>query len=142
MLKYAVLLLPIISGFITAFSCGTSKESGKVVKYRPPPIVFSIGWSLLYILLGLSWYYAITNNNNVLVNVMYSMLVFTLILWVIMYSCMNDKKNSIYVLLLSLMFGLMCLTVSDKIISKLLIIPLLVWLNFALLMNTTEVQHT
>ena len=35
--------------------CKISRNSGNIVKFRPPSFVFGIVWPILYILLGLSW---------------------------------------------------------------------------------------
>jgi len=140
MINIIVIFIPIIIGFISAFSC-TMSDSGKNIKFRPPSWVFSVGWSILYILLGFSWYYTLENSNNkYLVNIMYSLLVLVLALWVYIYACRNDKKNAVYIILLSLILTLMCFVINNNMNSKLLIVPLFVWLIFALIMNTTEVQ--
>ena len=134
------LLYPMIIGFIVSSQCKMGKDSGKSIKFRPPGYIFGIVWPILYILLGLSWINSIKNTKNPWIDKMYLGLSSLLALWIVVYSCMKDKKNAIYVLLLSMVIiGCLMILIPEK--SKLMLIPLTVWLSFAILMNTTEVQN-
>ena len=64
-----------------------------------------------------------------------------LALWIIVYSCMDDKKNAILILLLVLLLIVfLMILIPQK--SKLYLAPLLVWILFATFLNTTEVQES
>ena len=140
MIQYIPIFLPIALGYISSFSCGMSKTSGQNVKFRPPSITFAIVWPLLYIMLGLSWYMSLQHESDkILINGLYGMLVFLLTAWVIAYSCKKNKKIAVYILLMSIMASLMTFTVGNTP-SKLLLCPLIGWLIFATMLNTTEVQ--
>ena len=134
------LLYPMIIGFIVSSKCKMGKDSGKSINFRPPSFIFGIVWPILYILLGLSWINSIKNNNNIWIERLYFVLSSLLALWIVFYSCLKDKKKAIYILLLSVtILGMLMVIVPQK--SKLMLIPLTVWLSFAILMNTTEVQN-
>lgn len=138
MSEYIPIIIPSIVGYGTSLICGLNKDSGAVVPIRPPPIVFSIVWPVLYLMLGFSWFYA-RKNNNVISDLFFSILVFLLSMWIIIYSCKKNKKLSIYILLLSIIIGICAYISSLNFNSKLLITPLIAWLIFATILNVTEV---
>ena len=141
MLQYLPIILPIALGYISSLACGMSKSSGQNVKFRPPSIAFAIVWPILYIMLGVSWYISLQHESyKILINALYSLLVLLLSAWIIAYSCKNNKKVAVYILLISIMASLMTFSVGNTT-SKLLLSPLIGWLIFATLMNTTEVQY-
>jgi tryptophan-rich sensory protein len=127
-------------GYTSALFCGVNKDSGKMVKFRPPAIVFSIVWPILYLLLGISWFLARKQPNSIFVDTMYLSLNLILCLWLYVYSCRADKKNAIYVIVLSIIFALFCYTVCEDVLGKLAIVPLIGWLYLATLINIFEVE--
>ena len=86
------LILPIILGFCINFipKCRQLRDAGAIVKFRPPRVAFSIIWSILYILFGLSWvlaYFQVkTYREKVIVDVFYSIITILLSLWIVVYS--------------------------------------------------------
>jgi tryptophan-rich sensory protein len=139
MLDYLIILTPSILGYGTSMLCNMQKDAGSTVNFRPPPITFSIVWPILYILLGFSWFYS-RKVNRELSDIFYTLLNLVLISWIIVYSCQNNKKYGIYILILSFIFAMCCYTLGD-IKSKLMIVPLLGWIMFATLLNIFEVQE-
>jgi tryptophan-rich sensory protein len=127
-------------GYTFALFCGVNKDSGKIVKFRPPPIVFSIVWPILYLLLGISWLLARNQPNSIFVDAIYLSLNLILCLWLYVYSCRKDKKNAIYVIVLSIIFAMFCYTVCENVLGKLAIVPLIGWLYLATLINIFEVE--
>ena len=63
---YIFFLLPLLVGFGTAGICRTTSSAGATVKFRPPPWVFSVVWTVLYLFIGLSWVYFAENQSNLL----------------------------------------------------------------------------
>lgn len=127
-------------GYASALICKVNKDSGKIVKFRPTPIVFSIVWPILYLLLGISWFLARKQPNSILVDAMYLSLNLILCLWLYVYSCRKDKKNAIYVIVLSIIFAMFCYTLCEDVLGKLAIVPLIGWLYLATLINIFEVE--
>jgi benzodiazapine receptor len=132
------LLLPLISGYATSSICGMDDTAGSTVKFRPPGWVFAVVWPILYLLIGASWVVAFRQNK--LNSIPYVLLTVLLTTWVLIYSCNNDKKSGVYVILGALMVSLSCLAVGTSS-SRLMISPLIGWLIFALLMNAVEIQN-
>ena len=136
--QYIPVIIPGLLGFISAMFCNVKKDSGVNVSFRPPAIVFSIVWPILYFLLGLSWFYS-RKDNRMLSDIFYILLTLSLCLWIFVYSCKNDKKAGVYVIVISIIFALLSYTVAP-LNSKLMIIPLIGWLFFATLLNAFEVK--
>ena len=136
MIEYIPVVIPSLVGYGTAMFCKIGNQAGDNVIFRPPAIIFSIIWPILYIMLGLSWYFS-RQKNQLLSDIFYISLISLLSLWIIVYS--NNKKNAIYILVLSIAFAILSYTVAD-LKGKLLIAPLIVWLFFATLINIFEVQ--
>ena len=120
-------------GFTFSYFCPPSKNSGASVKFRPSPWVFRIIWPILYFLLGFAWI------NSLEYSFLYFIFNIILNLWLVFYSCKNDKITGIYIILLSLLI-LLYILINVKKNVKYYLIPLFIWLLFALLLNTFEVQ--
>jgi tryptophan-rich sensory protein len=136
-----LVILPAIIGYGSQLICSIGKNAGSNVKFRPPPWVFGVVWPILYLLLGISWAIAARNCvNKVMCMSIYSLLSILLGLWIIVYGCIKSKKGASWVLLLVLASVFGCFTQGNEV-SKVIITPLLAWIIFALIMNTTEVQE-
>ena len=127
--------IPLLLGGIVGFI--TSKEStnynGIVDGW-----VFPIVWSILYILMGISSY--IVRNNKELMSIYKVNLVINL-LWPIIFFTLNFKVFGFFwILLLILVFGYMMYKFYNKNkISAYLLIPYLLWLIFASILNLMEI---
>lgn len=144
LLSIFLILLPGIIGNIPIFFCPLGKDTGKDIKIRPPALVFSIVWPILYILLGISFWLSIMNvNENQIIYISriicFLLLFILLALWIVFYSCMDNKFLGVYIIYLSILFCLIIYTLCDDIISKLCIIPLFVWLLIAVNLNILDV---
>ena len=133
------LFYPMIAGFVVSRFC-KMERSGVNVKFRPPPYVFGIVWPILYILLGLSW----INSNpdkNMNIEIMFFILSSLLAYWVVVYACHKNKKNAVFVMLaIILNIALLMAQIPKK--SQLYLVPLAVWIFFAMLLSTTELQNS
>ena len=128
-------LFPLISGYITAAFCPMKKNSGANIKFRPPAYVFAIVWPILYLLIGYAWV------NAKKYTMWYLALSLSLCLWLVVYSCQKNKLGAIGINLLSILLILVSYTLSNKL-SKLLLLPAMVWLGFALLLSIFDVSYT
>ena len=133
------LFFAMILGYIVSMNCKMGKGSGNNVKFRPPSYLFGIVWPILYILLGISWINSYKGNKNI--DLLFIILSSLLAIWIIVYSCMKDKKNAIFILLLILL-SIVYLMILIPQKSKLYLAPLLVWILFATFLNTAEVQNS
>ena len=127
--------IPLLLGGIVGFI--TSKES---MNYNGivDGWVFPIVWSILYILMGISSY--IVRNNKELMSIYKVNLVINL-LWPIIFFTLNFKVFGFFwILLLILVVGYMMYKFYSKNkISAYLLIPYLLWLIFASILNLMEI---
>ena len=138
MSEYIPIIIPSLLGYSTALVCKVQSTSGAIVPIRPPAVVFSIVWPILYLMLGLSWYFS-RKIRTLLSDIFYGSLVVLLSLWIVFYSCQDDKKSGVYILIFSIVFSLLSYTVGN-LISQMLIVPLIGWLLVATFLNVFEVQ--
>ena len=135
--KKLILYIAIPLFFHIIFVFITSKESmnynGIVDEW-----VFPIVWSILYILMGISSY--IVRNNKELMSIYKVNLVINL-LWPIIFFTLNFKVFGFFwILLLILVVGYMIYKFYNKNkISAYLLIPYLLWLIFASILNLMEI---
>lgn len=127
--------IPLLLGGIVGFI--TSKES---MNYNGivDGWVFPIVWSILYILMGISSY--IVRNNKELMSIYKVNLVINL-LWPIIFFTLSFKVFGFFwILLLILVVGYMMYKFYNKNkISAYLLIPYLLWLIFASILNLMEI---
>lgn len=141
--KFKKLLLsiaiPLIAGFIGYLLSGGNTTYYFINKpsFSPPAILFPIVWTILYILMGISYYIISTKNNNetalkvyylqLIVNGLWSFLFFRLNLFLI---------SALWIILLIVLVVYMIITFFK--INKtagLLQLPYLAWLIFACILN-------
>lgn len=139
--KYDLLRLfyPMVAGFVVSKFCKMEK-SGISVKFRPPGYVFGIVWPILYILLGLSWINSNPSSNKT-IELLYFVLSSLLAYWIVVYACQKNKRNAVFIMLaIILNIGILMVQIPKK--SQLYLVPLGIWLLFALLISTTEIQNS
>ena len=135
-IDYVYIVLPLILGIITSFFCIPSNVSnvsnvsnGKV---KIPSQIFIIIWPILYLLIGYCWYLACKNKSC---NIMFWVLNILLCLWLIMYSCINNKNVAYLILILCLLSSILIYTCLSSDVQKYLMCPLIVWLIIALIIS-------
>ena len=133
------LFYPMVAGFGVSKFCKMEK-SGINIKFRPPPFVFGIVWPILYILLGLSWINSNPDRDKN-IEILFFILSSLLAYWIVVYACQKDKKNAVFVMLAILLcIALLLVQIPKK--SQIYLTPLGVWIFFAMLLSTTEVQNS
>ena len=132
------LVYPMVAGFGVSLFCKMEK-SGVNVKFRPPPYIFGIVWPILYVLIGMSWVQSNPRQNQMIDGLFFT-LSSLLAVWIVVYACRKDKKNAVFVMVAILLSIAMLMVLIPKT-SQLMLVPLGVWILFALLLSTTEVQN-
>lgn len=117
---------------LVTYNCNINESSGSVVKFRPPSIVFSIVWPIIFILL----YLAKEEDDSEKDDYLYYLLFASFFIWSISYGCANYKSLGIYAILTSLTI----LRMIENDNNKFYLSPIYTWLLFALLLNVVEVQ--
>lgn len=137
-LKY--ILLPVIIGGIIGFIISSSIDYDSLNNpfLSPPGIVFPIVWTILYILMGIS--FGILNEKNLVdsrTKLIYYLQLVVNALWSIFFFVLKWRLFSfIWILLLDILVIIMIVNFYKKNkIAGLLQIPYLIWILFASYLN-------
>lgn len=125
--KRVYLFIPLIAVNGVALFYPISKQSGAKLWFRPPPYVFAIVWPLLLLLIGYSWYIRPT------LVFYYAILTFLLSTWSMLW---NFNKFYAFINIIATLISTFFLIVYKyNKLSSLLLLPLLLWLSFASVLN-------
>lgn len=144
MKKYKVyiksILVPVIIGAIVGFLISPSIDYNSFVKpfLSPPSILFPIIWTILYILMGISYgilKYKKVNDSKI--KTIYYLQLFVNALWSILFFTLKWRFIAfLWILLLDILVIFMIYRFYKKNkVSGLLQIPYLVWVLFATYLN-------
>ena len=131
------LFLPIFLGSIIGLVISNFIDYNYLIKpvLSPPGYVFPIVWSIIYLLLGISFYLykKNTNTNNKRLDLIYYISLFINLFWSIIFFIFKWRLFIIYytILLLALVIYLVKLFKDEYSISAYINIPYLLWLIFA-----------
>ncbi len=130
------LFLPLFLGGIVAVLIKDSSDYTSLVRppLAPPKILFPISWTLIYLLMGISYYlYKKEYKENGIVDVVYYLQLFVNALWSIIFFLWKARFIAILwiVALDFLVLFLIYYFLQRKKISAYLNIPYLLWILFA-----------
>lgn len=133
-------LLPIIGGVIVGLITSGYMDYKNMVKppLSPPSIVFPIVWTILYILMGISYFLATKDNeNNKELDQIYLLQLLVNFLWPIIFFVLRMYFTAFFwiILLLILVISMIKELLKNNKISGCLQIPYLIWLLFATYLN-------
>lgn len=129
------LFLPIILGSIVGFLINSFIDYPELIKppFAPPKILFPIAWSIIYLLMGIAYYFYRKNHNNKdTIKLYYTQLIVN-VLWSVIFFVFKLRFFSIiWILVLDiLVFKLSKKYFDTKKISFYLTIPYIIWIIFA-----------
>ncbi len=139
-LRWEMLLAaaPAAAGYSISAVCKMPRKGSDDIPFRPPPWVFMVVWPVLYALLGFAWYRtAVTSGAVSLPSAAYAATVVALNVWQIVYSCYENVKGGVFALLGAVLCAAFTVSLSGDV-ERLMVIPLLVWLSFATLLNAQQ----
>lgn len=123
-------------GFAVSAACEMPKTAE--IPFRPPPWVFGVVWPVLYLLLGVAWFRtAVSVGTLSAASASYLLTTLLLGLWLVVFSCQRQTKNAVFVLLASVLSAAFNIALSGPA-ERLMLIPLIVWLSFATLLNAWQ----
>ncbi len=133
------LFFPIFMGFIIGLITKDSISYNDMIKppFSPIPIVFPIAWSILYLLIGISYYLLKKEKDTKLESIIYYLQLFFNFTWPIIYFVFNFQILSIIwiIILLFLTIFMTYLFYQKNKLSAYLLIPYILWLIFATYLN-------
>lgn len=134
------ILIPLILGSVVGFIISSFMDYGSLNKpfLAPPSIVFPIVWTILYVLMGIS--YGFLDSNSLVdtkVNSIYYWQLFVNLLWPIVFFVFKWRLFAfLWILLLALLIIVMIFRFYEKNkFAGLLQIPYLLWTLFATYLN-------
>ena len=144
MLKFKVfaksILIPVIVGGIVGLIISGSIDYNSLQKpvLSPPSILFPIMWTILYILMGIS--YGILKSNNLTdsnINLIYYLQLFVNAMWSIIFFTLKFRVFAfIWIIILDIFVIIMIIKFYNKNkLSGLLQLPYLLWILFASYLN-------
>ena len=134
------ILLPVLIGGIIGLIISSSIDYNQLVKplLAPPSIVFPIVWTILYILMGISYArLEIEGKTDSKIKIIYYLQLFVNAMWSILFFSLDLKLFSfIWIILLDiLVITMIYLFYKKDKIAGLLQIPYLIWILFASYLN-------
>lgn len=139
MKKVFWIFLPIVLGTITGLIINNFMDYSNLIKPlgAPPGIFFPIAWSIIYILMGVSYYLYRNIYNNEKINKLYYLQLFFNILWSFIFFVFKLRLLSvIWILILDILVLILFRKyLYVKKISAYLIIPYILWIIFATYLN-------
>lgn len=139
-LEYSLLFIPMLAVYLPTTLYPVTNEVGSNISFRPPGYVFAIVWPILLILLGINWF----NRRKIskFLNSIYVLLIVLLSIWFILYD-----KNKIFGLIDIILSFFVVLFIfiykfkSVKIYIQLMLVPLMLWLIFASILNIAALYN-
>lgn len=130
-----VIIVWLLSGIISSGSVEIYEELIKP-KYSPEGIVFAIVWPILYLMMGISFYFILKSDNKEAINIFLLQLLFNFF-WPILFFVLKYYLFSSAWLLILIILIIVTIFKFYKInkISSFLLVPYLVWCIFALYLN-------
>ena len=127
------LFIPVMSVYLVSLLYPVTNNAGKSVSFRPPPYVFAIVWPILLLLIGYSW---ILRED---ITLFYFILTLLLSCWSIVFT--YSKLLAFYEIILTIIFALIVCFYKFQVLSSLLLIPLILWLSFASVLNYYSIEY-
>lgn len=134
------ILIPVIVGGIVGWIISGFIDYNSLIKppLAPPSVLFPIMWSILYVLMGVS--YGILDSNSLVdssINSIYYWQLFVNALWSVFFFVLKWRFFSfIWILLLLILIIIMTIRFYKKNkIAGLLQIPYILWVSFATYLN-------
>lgn len=136
--KYFPIFLPIIIGALVGLVISKSIDYNNLIKppISPPRILFPIAWSIIYLLMGIS-YYIVKDNLSDKEKILYYAQLVVNALWSIIFFILKWYLLSVlWIILLDvLVITMILIFYRNNKLSAYLQIPYLLWILFATYLN-------
>lgn len=133
--KLFYLFLPVVLGSLVGFIISGSINYNELIKppLAPPSWLFPIMWTIIYLLMGISYYLLKQDNDNDILSKIYYVQLGVNLLWSIIFFVFEARLLAcIWIVLLDILVGLMIYWFyNTKKISGYLNILYMLWILFA-----------
>ncbi len=135
------ILIPLVAGIIGSLLGNASQGFEELIKpsFAPPGFIFPIVWTILYILMGISFYIIYNSNSEYRKRaiIIYFIQLILNMLWTLIFFRLNLLLFAFIWIIVMIIFVILMIYYFYKInkISAFLQIPYLIWLIFAGILN-------
>ncbi len=133
--KLFYLFLPVVLGSLVGFMISGSIDYKELIQppLAPPSWLFPVMWTIIYLLMGLSYYLFKQDNNNDCISRLYYIQLGVNLLWSIIFFVFKLRLLAcIWIIILDILVGVMIYWFySNKKVSGYLNILYMVWILFA-----------
>ena len=133
--KLFYLFLPVVLGSLVGFMISGSIDYKELIQppLAPPSRLFPVMWTIIYLLMGLSYYLFKQDNNNDCISRLYYIQLGVNLLWSIIFFVFKLRLLAcIWIIILDILVGVMIYWFySNKKVSGYLNILYMVWILFA-----------
>ena len=130
-MRILLVFVPTVLSFIIQKILPIHFDEMERVYFQPPSYVFAIVWTFLYIMLGV---YLYRLDDYILLS-LFTMNLFVNLMWTPIVNIMKQYIIGIYLIGIMLLTTLLIIILESNKINKSLLIPYVVWLLYALLLN-------
>lgn len=136
----AVFLTAFIGNKFTNTSVNTQWYQCIKPSITPPAFVFPIVWTILYILIGYSFGSVLSSQPEQHLIIAFIINLFLNVIWCYYYFAKRDLQTSLIVILLLVASTIYLITQITNNNIRLLLVPYLLWISFATILNVLSVQ--
>jgi len=139
-IKYFIVLIPLLLSTLQQMVFPSNFQKNKKVFFQPPGYVFGVVWTILYIMLGI-YAFRLLNNNTIIsffdfiLFILYSFNMVINLAWTPVVNNLRMFTTGIYMIATMITITLIMVVLENDKINKILLIPYMSWLFFALLLN-------
>lgn len=134
-MKELIIILPVILGFVIGrlFKSNSWYFNLKKSPLTPPGYVFGIAWSILYILIGISYYLALWDKpiGYWIIPLMHLLLNYSFTPLLFSFNLLLESAIITLLILITAIIVMILFYSYDRMISVYLLIPYILWLIFA-----------
>ena len=129
------LFLPVILGSLVGFIISGSIDYNELLKppLSPPSWLFPVMWTIIYLLMGISYYIFKKEDDSMIVSRIYYIQLFVNLFWSIIFFTLKLRLLAVIwiIILVGLVIWMIYLFSNKKRVSSYLNIPYLLWIIFA-----------
>ena len=133
------LIVGIVAGILTRDDVKAFTQTAVQPSFQPPPVLFPIVWTILYIMMGISAYIAETNQKNGDKSPFvfyYAQLFFNFVWSFIFFSAENYLLALVWIVILLMLIIITTIKFGQiKPAAAYLMIPYILWVSFATILN-------
>ena len=134
-LSFLIIILPLIIGFAIGYLTKPDNwfKTLKKPLLNPPSYIFSIAWSILYLLIGISYYLALKDKSigYWIIPIIHLYINYSFTPMMFIYKRLFESAFIVLLTLITLIIVMILFYNYKKYISVYLLIPYLLWLLFA-----------